>query len=253
MFNLVKSSLYRFFKQKRAIVLLIIALAFAVVITGLYAFIDRSFNSLGGEVTGRSVYALSLSATSNVALAIGIIVVMNICQKYTYGSFRNEIIVGNSRTKIFFSNLFVSLIIGTLYYTIYVLFTGLFVGLLFDWGYTFSVGYVVIRFLLSLLVFYIVISIAVLLSFVIKKTGVSILIFIVLLNVISLLSLLSAINNDIVKQIYKLTMAYHTNLLIDDQSIISNADVYRMILSSIIVTVVLNIISWLSFKARDIK
>ncbi len=119
--NLFKAFLFRLFKDLTFKITLIIGMAFALGMTGLYALID--YISFDGAqfvfCTGQSMLVSSLNPAQNFGLAIPVNLISFTVLEFMQGIIRNKIIAGNSKGKIyvnlFFSGLVFSLVLITLY------------------------------------------------------------------------------------------------------------------------------------------
>ena len=94
MHNLIKASLYKLFRDKTFIVTAIIGVVLAALILGI--------NALTESLSGNSMLLGVSSPGSNFGLTIPVNLVVFTVGEFTYGTVRNKIIAGLSKTKIFF-------------------------------------------------------------------------------------------------------------------------------------------------------
>lgn len=116
MISLLKADLRRIFKDRLLLIMGILAVTFAIVTPLLYAAILAGTNAvqinavsdaLSGFFSGKTQFFDSFSIGSNMGLIAPVFIVIVMCKDFSYGTVRNKIISGKSRTKIFIS-LFIS-------------------------------------------------------------------------------------------------------------------------------------------------
>lgn len=108
MINLLKADLRRVLKDRLLIVLGIIAVGFAIVTPLLYVVL---FNGVGmaddpmisGLISGKAQFFSSFSMGNNLGLIAPVLIAIILCKDFSYGTVRNKIISGKSRTAIFMS------------------------------------------------------------------------------------------------------------------------------------------------------
>lgn len=106
--NLFRADLKRVLKDKLLLVMGILAVVFALITPLLYAAIfsadglldDPLFASL---VTAKSQFFQSFSMTNNLGLIAPVLLAIVLCKDFSFGTVRNKIIAGYSRSKIFLS------------------------------------------------------------------------------------------------------------------------------------------------------
>ena len=119
MTNLIKSDFKRFFKDKMFLIICILAAGFAVLTTLLYIVIfgiAGTIDPAAEELLAGSVYAKgqffgAFSFGNNFGLIAPLLVAIIFYKDFTFGTVRNKIISGHSRTSIFFSVFIVSSIV----------------------------------------------------------------------------------------------------------------------------------------------
>lgn len=111
MLRLIKTDLKRILKDKLFLVTLILAGIFAVITPVLYKIIAVTLGSIDEEMTEmlgmfvhtKDMFFSSFSLGNNFGLVLPIFIAIIICKDYSYGTIRNKIICGHSRTNIFLS------------------------------------------------------------------------------------------------------------------------------------------------------
>ena len=137
MSGLLKADLYRILKSKLTIVALILCVAFPFFIALLYFGLNQLFRIDGAEelldtsiYTANSMLSGAYSLTNNIGLILPVFAGIYITMDISNGTIRNKVIVGKTRTEIYLSHLFTSMIFLVVSITVYVAFTLAF-GLLF--------------------------------------------------------------------------------------------------------------------------
>jgi hypothetical protein len=208
MSTLLKSGLYRLLKSKSFYILLIINLAFNLISLLVYKFsINETANF--SYTDNNMIQTLLLSTFgSNFLSILGILIFIG--NEFKNGAIRNKIIIGKSRTNIYFTNTVLSMIISAAIFFTGVLEIVLF-GLLFFGAGSVSFGTILLQLLLGLLIAMVVACvntfIAMLLNYSNKGTIIGIIVFFSSNLILSLIIILVSINNilkDIVLFIYKL-------------------------------------------------
>ncbi len=111
MLNLLKNDLLRIIKDKTIIVIISIAVALAFskpLINALPVYIFNSLNpenavNVREEAAAFDLFLSSFSVTSAVGLLTPIFIIILIARDLNYGTIRNKIVLGYSRTKIYLS------------------------------------------------------------------------------------------------------------------------------------------------------
>jgi len=105
MFNIIKASLFKLFKDKTFRVTLIIGLILGIALPCFY-------KALNNTLIGNGSYMLvsSFNPTQNFGLAIPINLIILIVGEFTFGTIRNKVIVGYRKSYIYFSIFLVGLI-----------------------------------------------------------------------------------------------------------------------------------------------
>lgn len=110
--DLLRADFRRVWKDKLLLVMGILAVAFALITPLLYSLLFSSTDvaedpmvssMLSGYITAKSQFFGSFSLGNNLGLAIPILLAIILCKDFSYGTIRNKIIAGKSRSVIFLS------------------------------------------------------------------------------------------------------------------------------------------------------
>lgn len=120
MSKLIKANFYRLFREKSLIVSLIVIFSMALLSTLSIKVVNDVFSKIDDlkefasalSLDGKTIFLNSLSVTNNFGLLCPVFVAIYVCKDYQYGTIRNQIISGHSRTEIYLSSLIVSVIYG---------------------------------------------------------------------------------------------------------------------------------------------
>ena len=113
--NLLKADFFSLLKSKITYVVLGICVGMPILMVLLYVGIGSMADSMAGEdvvisfVKGRDLMFATFSLTSNIGLVIPIFTGILVMADIKNGTVRNKVIMGKSRTKIYFSQLIVSM------------------------------------------------------------------------------------------------------------------------------------------------
>lgn len=184
MTRLLKADFKRFFKDKLFLIACIIAGAFAISTPLLYKVLFSTLTGmddlsmLGMILDVKTMFFSAFSLTNNLGLIAPIFILIIIGKDFTYGTIRNKIIKGHSRTSIFLSLFIVSASIISLIMFSYAAVNGLLTLALFSdlVGEVTSkaVGYFVLSLFLELLVLLSIAAFLSLLATCMKNSGVAI-------------------------------------------------------------------------------
>ena len=109
MTSLLRADFQRIMKDKLLMVMGILAIGFAAVSPLLYALVfngvglDPSEDELVAHINAKSQFFSSFAFGSNVGLIAPVLLAIALCKDFTYGTVRNKIISGKSRTEVFMS------------------------------------------------------------------------------------------------------------------------------------------------------
>ena len=112
MTGLLKSDFRRILKDKLLIVVGILAVVFAITLPLLYAVIFSTADMLATEMLGnmftaKTLFFSSFSMGNNLGLVAPVLLAIILCKDFSFGTIRNKVIAGKSRSQIFLS-LFIS-------------------------------------------------------------------------------------------------------------------------------------------------
>lgn len=174
MFDLIKTDFYRIFKSKTFFVILGIAVGLPI-LTALMVFgINKGFNFLIGEggedfaaINGKLLISGIYGLSSNVGIILPIFLVIFVSGDVSNGLLRNKILVGKSRTQIYFSHLFVITIISLAFISISALILSLLTFWLIPYGNnidTLEVWSIIFYYILGTLAFIFIASLVVMMT-----------------------------------------------------------------------------------------
>ncbi len=128
--NLIKNELFKMKKDKSLKVALIITLALTVFTVLSNLLVNELMESIITDDTIGGIfidvkYSVStfFSLANNFGFILPVFIAIFICKDFSYGTIRNKIIAGYSKTKVYLSTLFSSLIIGVVLVLINLLLT----------------------------------------------------------------------------------------------------------------------------------
>ena len=107
--GLLKADFRRVMKDKLLIVMGILAVVFALITPLLYALIisgmgaDEDLEVFGVAFTAKSMFFNSFSLGNNFGLILPVLLAIVLCKDFSFGTVRNKIIAGKSRSEIFMS------------------------------------------------------------------------------------------------------------------------------------------------------
>ena len=115
MTRLISSDFKKFFNDKLFLVVCILAVIFAVITPFLYLIIfgmseeidPMTEQMLAGYVTAKGQFFGAFSFGNNLGLIAPLLIGIILCKDFSFGTVRNKIISGHSRTSIFLSNFIV--------------------------------------------------------------------------------------------------------------------------------------------------
>lgn len=106
--GLLKADFRRIFKDKLLMVMGILAVVFALITPLLYVVISGGMGDVGEEIisgfiTGKAQFFSSFSLGNNLGLIAPVLLAIALCKDFSFGTVRNKIIAGKSRSAIFLS------------------------------------------------------------------------------------------------------------------------------------------------------
>lgn len=108
MTGLLKADFRRIFKDKLLMVMGILAVVFALITPLLYVAISKGMGDVGedliaGFISGKGQFFGSFSMGNNLGLIAPVLLAIALCKDFSFGTVRNKIIAGKSRSAIFLS------------------------------------------------------------------------------------------------------------------------------------------------------
>ena len=108
MTGLLKSDFRRILKDKLLIVVGILAVVFAITLPLLYAVIFSTADMLEDDLFGnlfsaKTLFFNAFSMGNNLGLVAPVLLAIILCKDFSFGTIRNKIIAGKSRSQIFMS------------------------------------------------------------------------------------------------------------------------------------------------------
>lgn len=211
MLKLLKTDLKRIIKDKLFFVVCIIGLVFSIITPLLYVGIESLLfveDESGKELFSSMFYAKDLffssfNTTSNFGLILPILIAIILCKDFSYGTIRNKIISGNSRTNIFIS-MFLSgsiTLIGVIF--AHALLTMGISLLFFDYSSTpftlSSLGFLLLSILFEILAYLFIVAIICFLAVFMKNAGLCIVIYVAINLVLLIVSTIIGFGLDFAK------------------------------------------------------
>ena len=93
MFNIIRASLFKLFKDWTFRITMIVGLGLAALLIGIQAGI--------GQLNGQSMFLSAVSPSQNFGLTVPINLVVFTVSEFTFGTIRNKIIAGHSKYKVY--------------------------------------------------------------------------------------------------------------------------------------------------------
>ena len=108
MSGLLRADFRRILKDKLLMVMGILAVAFALITPLLYVAISSGMGDMGeeiiaGYITGKAQFFSTFSMGNNLGLIAPVLLAIALCKDFSFGTVRNKIIAGKSRSAIFLS------------------------------------------------------------------------------------------------------------------------------------------------------
>ena len=277
MINLLKVDLKRIVKDKLFFVTCIIGLVFSIITPLLYKILFSGFIGDGGDdifsmfFSFEAMFFGSFSLTNDFGLIVPILLLIIIAKDFSFGTIRNKIISGHSRSKIFLSMFFSTAITIVGVMLVHSLLSGALTLLLFPNFITDFTSEMLKYFILSICFeILVLIFIAALLSFLVvfmKNVGLAIITYvaIILLSTafvgvmqiaIELLSLEPESYKttvDILTELLRINVFYNNSTVIGLKQEYIDNDILYIILSTVSGIGVFSGFGLLVFNKKDIK
>lgn len=106
--NLLRADFKRVFKDKLLLVLGILAVVFALITPLLYVVIfsvmtPEEAEMMGALISAKAQFFASFSLGNNLGLIAPVLLAIALCKDFSFGTIRNKVIAGKSRSSIFLS------------------------------------------------------------------------------------------------------------------------------------------------------
>ena len=118
MFNIIRASLFKLFKDWTFRITMMVGIGLAGLLIAINAGI--------GQLNGQSMLLAGVSPSQNFGLTVPINLVVFTVSEFTYGTIRNKIIAGHSKAKIY-TGLFLTGLVFT--FTLMIVYLGVIVGI----------------------------------------------------------------------------------------------------------------------------
>lgn len=280
MIRLLITDFKRIFKDKLFIVLIIIGTAFAFVSPVLYKsmflFLDETeeeiINAMGllsAYTSGKGLYFASFNIADNFGFLLPILITIVIYKDYSYGTIRNKIVSGHSRTSIYLSQFIstaVTLWLVILYHAIIQFTLG---TILFGYGADITFTEVCYFFLSTFFMFLAYLFVASIISFltsILKHSGTCVILYIALVFILTIVGAIASLavtvlsisttpNQELIDLLNVLTkLNLFTNITsIGSGLTYSFKDIALFLISSIGGTLMMGGFGFLIFKRKQIK
>ena len=188
MINIIRASLFKLFRDRTFQVTAIIGSFIAILIVLIQLLVQAC--------NGQSLYLSSSSPSQNFGLTIPINLIVFTVGEFTYGTIRNKVIAGLSKTKLYFGLFFTGLVFTFILYTIFAIFS---VGLASIIGGFSAEAIGGVKFVLLYLIYVIcayvfITALSIFFASLVRQIGGSISIVIILLVFLSLIPLFTFMN-----------------------------------------------------------
>lgn len=273
MFNLIKTDLKRIFKDKLFLIICIIGGVFGIVtpllfklLTALPGLEDLSSLML---FDAKSLFFNSFSPSGDFGMVLPILVAIIIFKDFSQGTVRNKLICGKSRKQIFISTFISSTVMLCGLILAYALFTLAFSLIFFNFQSTpFATSdllYLLLTILFKLLIYLFISALISFLCVFMKNAGVTIVVYIALLFVLSLVDGLivmgiSSLNvsglnptlNQVLTAISKMNV-FGTSFPAGNVDVYKLSDILFILLPTVIGSTLFVVLGIVVFDKKDLK
>ena len=274
--NLLITDIKRMVKDKLFLIAVIIGLAFAVttpfMYKGLILLLDGQAGAelFGSMMSAKSLLGTSFAPMSNYGLILPILLAIVIYKDFSYGTIRNKIISGKSRTSIYLSLFISSAILMFICILGYTLIQFGLSSLLLEYSPTVKfvedIPFILLTLLFGTLCYLFITASIVFLCTVLKNVGLAIVLH---FGIVVLLTVLATIFNfaytaieamdgnkiliwlfDVLSNI---NIYYHLNLVIGYVETYTTANIIYIIADSLVFTGLITLLGILIFNKKDLK
>ncbi len=256
MSNLLRAELVKIRKSKSLKVMIGIIFGFAMFSALIYSTIDnKTDGALSFVVDGRSIFTSSFSFSNNVGIVIPIVLIMYLCVEFSNGTVRNKIIAGNSKSKIYLVNFIVVTALGALYVILNAILSFLIAVIFFDYGKAINgaeVVHILKVTLLGCLMYISLFSFVTLLAMIIKKTGVSVVLYLLFVIVVSVFQIVHQLEmGGVLEFIFKVSPLGQMIVIMKDS--ISGMDIVKSLINNVVITGMIGTLGTVLFQKIDLK
>ncbi len=270
--NLLKADFFRLCKDKSALVGLIISVALSIVSVVLmyvvfYLILEIPPGALDGSdsipgipvLTGEYFMKSVFQSSNNAGIVLAIVIGMIATKDFSFNTIRQKTIHGHSRTNIYLSQ-FITIVVYAAVVMIINAVISLALGSIF-FGYSASgfeasdLLYIVYSFGMGLLMYTVIISLVLMISFFIKSTGITIVIVIglsFLLSMVYSILVMTGGSNDIVQFFLNLLPDQHFAWYLSNHWMASKELIYSLAMSTLYI-VLFTTLGITMFNRTDIK
>jgi len=263
MLNLIRADFLKAKKDKAIVIALIFLLFFAIVDALIVVFAGDLMSSevpaemdglIGAYDSGKALFLNSYYLSNNIGLLIPLIICLFIGKEFNYGTIRNKLIIGKSRTTVYLSNLVSGVALGSFLITVYVIFS-LILGIVFvGYGSVLNgaeVLFILKTYILGLLIYIVSFSISVFISLTTKNQTIAVILNLVTLLILGLIVMgISKLFPESDKILDFIIFGQSMTILSGE---ITNVFALKVISSSIVATVGISYLGIYLFKKSDLK
>ena len=269
MLSLIRTDLKRILKDKLLIVIGILCVVFAV-LTPLLLFAVSGISAETAEMLGMAINAKTLffqafNPANDFGLVCAILICIILCRDFAYGTVRNKLICGKTRTQVYLSSFIACAIVVCSLMVIYAFFTLGVSLLIFDYqatAFTLSdLGYAVLSLGFKILTCIVVSALLNFLCSALKSGGVSLLIYIAVTMLFSIVGTALSMaqpylpNNEVIKTIVEALVYCNvfSTAVVGNTMTYSFLQIVWIIASNIVLGLGFFFVGLSVFKKKDIK
>jgi ABC-type transport system involved in multi-copper enzyme maturation permease subunit len=208
MHNLLLADFYRIRKDVIFTVALILLIIFSLMMPAILALLKplmaASLEELGEygagiSISGKYIFATSMSLTNNFGLILPVLIGIIVCRDFAAGTVRNKIISGHSKSSVYLSHFVSAVLTGVALYALYALLSLVFGSLILGYGSKINSGEIIFILkilLMGTLIFAFTASLSVFFAAVTRSMGMTIILQISAMLLLSVLGSLPAMIAD---------------------------------------------------------
>lgn len=274
MISLLKADLKRMFKDKLFLISCIIAVVFSIITPILYKALLLLFEAeedllLTSMFSAKGLLASMFSPTNNLGLIIPVFLGIIINKDFSYGTVRNKIIKGKSRTKVYLSTLISSVIVMLVIMLAHCIITMLFGSLLLGYSNDTTIWkdlpYVITSIALGLLCYLFIACLLVFFGTCMKNFGSALVMYFVVVFILTLVGSLTPFassffeveNNKVLKDLFdfisNINIFYYPSNVIGIIEKYKVSNILYLLFSTIIFGGGLSLLGITMFNKKDLK